>query len=102
MLVEHFGGLRNGFDGEVEEACNRFLVTAVKGVALGVRLGDVVGQQAFLRDFQVFVLLCHGGFQCGYLCGGFGFHFRVGFGTRQDVAHVEEVCAVVHALQTDG
>jgi hypothetical protein len=80
----------------------RFLIAAVKGVALGIRLGDVVGQQAFLRDFQVFVLLRHGGLQGGYLCGGFGFHFRVGFGTCQDVAHVEEMCAVVHALQADG
>ena len=97
VLVEHFRGLRQVFHGQVEEALHGLLVAAVELVAVAVGLGDVVGQQALLRELQVSVLLGHGGLERAHLGGRLLAYFRVGLGAGQHVAYIQEVRAVVHA-----
>ena len=101
VLVERFRGLRQVFHGQVEEALHGLLVADVELVAVVVGLGDVVGQQALLRELQVSVLLGHGGLEGAHLGGRLLAYFRVGLGAGQHVAYIQEVRAVVQAPYGD-
>ena len=101
VLVEDPGSRRHRFVGEVEEALHRLLVAVVEGVAQPVRLHDVVGQQTLLREFQRVILGSESCLEGGELGGSLGFQLCIFLGIRQDVAYVEIVRTIVHALQCD-
>ena len=101
MLAEHLGCVGHRPHGEPEESLHGLLVADVEVVTLGIGRGNLVGEHALPREFQVGILLLHGGLECSHLGCGLGAHGPVALGTCQEVAHVGEMCAVVHAPQVN-